>query len=44
MARAKGSPNKEIRLPAEVSMPEEQRVELVADLILQIIVEEEAKA
>ena len=44
MARTKGSQNKEIRLPAEVAMPEEQRVELIADLILQIIVEEETKA
>jgi|GEM_PF-2754967 len=44
MARTKGSQNKEIRLAAEVTMPEEQRVELIADLILQIIVEEEAKA
>lgn len=44
MARTKGSQNKEIKLPTELSMPEEQRVELIADLILQIIVEEETKA
>lgn len=44
MARTKGSQNKETKLPAELSMPEEQRVELIADLILQIIVEEETKA
>ena len=44
MARTKGSINKEIRLPEEVTLPEEQRVELIADLILQIIIEEEANA
>jgi len=44
MARTKGSQNKEIKLPETVTMPEEQRVELIADLILQIIIEEEAKA
>lgn len=44
MARTKGSQNKEIKLPAEVFMPEKQRVELIADLILQIILEEETRA
>lgn len=41
MARTKGSQNKEIKLPTEVTLPEEQRVNLVADLILEIILEEE---
>lgn len=44
MARTKGSQNKEMKLPETVSMPEEQRIELIADLILQIIIEEETKA
>lgn len=44
MARIKGSVNKEIKLPEEVTLPEEQRVNLIADLILQIILEEEAQA
>lgn len=43
MARTKGSQNKEIKLPAAITMPEQQRVELIADLILQIIVEEETR-
>lgn len=43
MARTKDSQNKEIKLPETVTMPEERRVELIADLILQIIVEEETK-
>jgi hypothetical protein len=41
MARTKGSQNKEIKLPTEVTLPEEQRVNLIADLILEIILEEE---
>lgn len=41
MARTKGSQNKEIKLPTEVTLPEEQRVNLIADLILEIIFEEE---
>ena len=41
MARTKGSQNKEIKLPTEVTLPEERRVNLIADLILEIILEEE---
>jgi hypothetical protein len=41
MARTKGSQNKEMKLPTEVTLPEEQRVNLIADLILEIILEEE---
>lgn len=41
MARTKGSQNKEIKLPREVTLPDEQRVNLIADLILEIILEEE---
>lgn len=41
MARIKGSQNKEIKLPTEITLPEEQRVGLIADLILEIILEEE---
>ncbi len=44
MSRTKGAKNKEIKLPASIIMPEEERVELVANLILQIIAEEETKA
>jgi hypothetical protein len=43
MARTKGAAGKE-KLPEQLAMPETQRVELIADLILQIILEEEAKA
>lgn len=41
MTRTKGSQNKEMKLPMEVTLPEEQRVNLIADLILEIILEEE---
>lgn len=44
MARTKGAHNKELKLPEIVKMPEGKRIELIADLILQIIVKEEVKA
>jgi hypothetical protein len=44
MGRTKGATNQE-KQPDTIAMPEEQRVNLIADLILEIILEEEeAKA
>ncbi len=42
MGRTKGAANKE-KLPEAVLMPEEQRIALIADLILEIITDEEAQ-
>lgn len=42
MARTKGTTNKEIRLPEAYTLTPEQRLQVIADLLIELICEEEA--
>ena len=40
MGRTKGSQNKEIKLPEEVVLSEEERISLLADILVEITAQE----